>query len=160
MPRLQPVPDDEEMVENVTEAEEAEATETPPADALGAFEDDDEAEDEEDGSVAATAADARPEQLAIEGLRPDIDDVAGGELPQTASAKLGGARVTLLDGQFKKGDEVWLLVRARCWSVSFPDTYASDGETVKSTERVHHLRTIAVRRAPKDVLGILEQRSK
>jgi hypothetical protein len=108
----------------------------------------------ENGEGAAASADA---QLSIPGMRSRLDDSAG-MMPQSATASLGSARLTLTEGQIDLDDDQWYLVRATCTAVTIENSRKQG--VVTGTERKHKLKPDQIRVCPKDVLDYIENRGR
>jgi hypothetical protein len=81
------------------------------------------------------------EQFTIPGTGPTLTTDAGGRRPDVAEAKL--ASVSLhVQGEFKKGDRVRILVDAVCQKVQNVDEYK--GPEVQRTRRVHIFRPLMI----------------
>ena len=85
-----------------------------------------------------------PMQIPLEGLGTTITSTPGGLRPTSSTVVLRGGKLPV-EGEYKKGDEVELLVRCRVADVSYPDTHDEYGQPV-SCERRHTLKLMAVRR--------------
>jgi hypothetical protein len=85
-----------------------------------------------------------PMQIPLEGFTDSITTTVGGARPQTSAVALRGGKLAV-EGEFKKGDEIELYVRARVAEIHFVDTIDQYGE-VTGTERRHIAKPVAVRR--------------
>jgi len=85
-----------------------------------------------------------PMQIPLEGFTDSITVQVGGARPQSSVVALRGGKLPV-EGEFKKGDEIELYVRARIAEVHFVDTTDQYGE-VTGTERKHIAKPVAVRR--------------
>lgn len=85
-----------------------------------------------------------PMQIPLEGFGDSITSSPGGLRPTSSSVVLRGGKLPV-EGEFKKGTEVELLVRCRVADVSYPDTHDEYGQPI-SCERRHTLKLMAVRR--------------
>jgi hypothetical protein len=85
-----------------------------------------------------------PMQVPLEGFTDSITVTVGGARPQTSAVALRGGKLPV-EGEFKKGDEIELYVRARIAEIHFVDTVDKYGE-VTGTERRHIAKPVAVRR--------------
>ena len=76
--------------------------------------------------------------------RTSITATVGGAKPQTSAVALRGGKLPV-EGEYRKGDEIELYVRARIAEIHFVDRVDDYGE-VTGTERRHIAKPIAVRR--------------
>lgn len=96
-------------------------------------------EDEEQSRPVA------PMKIPLPGFTDEISTDPGGTPPTSAEMRLLGGLMPL-EGEFAKGDEVLLIVRARVTHVEFADVTDDWGEITRTIRR-HKSRMIEVRRA-------------
>lgn len=84
-------------------------------------------------------------QMFIPGTAPTISMQVGGPRPSASELRLQGGSVGI-EGEFKKGEVITLLVTVRVQDISFPSTFDDDGNAT-STKRRHIARPISVTRA-------------
>lgn len=86
-----------------------------------------------------------PMQIPIPGTTDTISSVVGGAKPTVTEVRLLGGSLPVV-GEFKKGDEITLIVTAKVGAVEFVDSQDEWGTTTKSIRR-HKLRMTSVKRA-------------
>ena len=105
------------------------------------------AEFEGDETTVEEMAEQEPEvlpmQIPLEGFTESITVTVGGAKPQSSAVALRGGKLPV-EGEFQKGDEIELYVRARIAEIHFVD--CDDYGEVTGTERRHIAKPIAVRR--------------
>lgn len=84
--------------------------------------------------------------VEVEGTGQQLTLEVGGERPTKATVKLQGGSIGIPVGQFDKGEEIDLVIRARCMAVAVIDK--RDGQTgqITETERRHTFKVTNVNR--------------
>jgi hypothetical protein len=95
-------------------------------------------------NLAEQEQEVLPMQVPLEGFTESITVTVGGARPQSSVVALRGGKLPV-EGEFRKGDEIELYVRARVAEIHFVDTHDQYGE-VTGTERRHIAKPVAVRR--------------
>lgn len=105
---------------------------------------DDRAEGDTEGEGDAEEAEEPVplEQQALPGLDTGLTLVVGGNRPNKSEVRFT-AKSRPVDGQFKKGDRVRLLVEAQVSDLAFPDTHDGNGNVLATTRR-HTLRAVSI----------------
>lgn len=101
--------------------------------------------DDPQQSIEDQAANPQPDgPPPVAGLNRQLSLLAGGEEPDASSFRVVGGKVAV-EGEFKKGDVIELVIKASVDTISFVDTKDKDGFVV-GTERQHKARILSVRR--------------
>lgn len=86
-----------------------------------------------------------PMQIPIPGTTDNVSLVVGGAKPTITEVRLLGGAIPVV-GEFKKGDEITLVVTAKVGAVEFVDSTDEWG-TVTKTIRRHKMRMTSCKRA-------------